>query len=173
MWITGTAGVLRRRKAMTSKKRGFTLIELLVVIAIIGILATLTTVSLVQAQRRARDTRRIADIQQVRNALLLYQNSRAAFPEVGAAATTRTLGQAGALCLDDSDQGFLDTCGGTGISILMARVPKELTAAPYSLFMYEKTAASDYVIRFELEGAVGDLSGGLCTATPARISCVP
>ena len=52
--------------------RGFTLVELLVVIAIISILATLLLLQLGVARAKARDAKRIADINQVRSALELY-----------------------------------------------------------------------------------------------------
>jgi len=51
------------------KQKGFTLIELLVVIAIIGLLATLAVVAFSGAQRRARDAKRVADIQSVVTAI--------------------------------------------------------------------------------------------------------
>jgi prepilin-type N-terminal cleavage/methylation domain-containing protein len=44
------------------KRSGFTLIELLVVVAIIGLLATLSVVSFNNAQVRARDSKRVADV---------------------------------------------------------------------------------------------------------------
>jgi len=52
--------------------RGFTLVELLVVIAIISILATLLLLQLGVARAKARDAKRIADVNQVRSALELY-----------------------------------------------------------------------------------------------------
>lgn len=56
----------------TRNARGFTLVELLVVIAIISILATLLLLQLGVARAKARDAKRIADVNQVRSGLELY-----------------------------------------------------------------------------------------------------
>lgn len=53
-------------------QKGFTLVELLVVIAIIGTLATLLLLQLGVARAKARDAKRIADINQLRSAIELY-----------------------------------------------------------------------------------------------------
>lgn len=74
-------------KTFSSERRGFTLIELLVVIAIIGILSSVVLASLSTARSKSRDARRIADIDQVRTALELYNDSNSAYPNTGAAGT--------------------------------------------------------------------------------------
>lgn len=52
--------------------KGFTLVELLVVIAIIGTLATLLLLQLGVARAKARDAKRVSDINQLRSAVELY-----------------------------------------------------------------------------------------------------
>jgi prepilin-type N-terminal cleavage/methylation domain-containing protein len=58
-------------------RRGFTLIELLVVIAIIGVLSSVVLASLNTARAKARDARRVSDLQEIRNALALCQTDHA------------------------------------------------------------------------------------------------
>jgi len=62
------------------KQRGFTLIELLVTIAIIGLLAAIVFVSLNNARAKARDTKRMADLKQIANALELYYDKYGFYP---------------------------------------------------------------------------------------------
>lgn len=62
------------------KNKGFTLVELLVVIAIIGTLATLLLLQLGIARAKARDTKRIADINQLRTAVELYFDDNGSYP---------------------------------------------------------------------------------------------
>ncbi len=62
------------------KKTGFTFIEVLIVVAIIGILSSIILVGLGSFRNRGRDTRRIADLQQVQNGLELYYTKNSAYP---------------------------------------------------------------------------------------------
>jgi len=58
-----------------AKKRAFTLIEILVVVAIIGILAAIVILMLDKAQSRSRDSRRIADLNTIAQAISLYREN--------------------------------------------------------------------------------------------------
>lgn len=58
---------------MRVNKSGFTLVELLIVIIVIGILAGLVVVAYNDAQAKARDTRRISDLQNIADAIGTYR----------------------------------------------------------------------------------------------------
>lgn len=67
--------------------KGFTLIELLVVIAIIGLLASVILASLSTVQAKARDARRMEDINSLQKSLALYASNNGTYP-VSMASTT-------------------------------------------------------------------------------------
>lgn len=67
-------------KKLAQKLKGFTLIELLVVIAIIGILVAIGTVSYQRSVRVSRDSRRKADLEQIRQALETYRSEIGNYP---------------------------------------------------------------------------------------------
>lgn len=67
-------------KTSNKKLRGFTLIELLVVVAIIGVLASVILASLNSARAKSRDSRRIADLRNIQNAMELFYGQAEKYP---------------------------------------------------------------------------------------------
>ncbi len=59
----------------------FTLVELLVAVSIIGLLASIVIASLNNSRQKARDSRRVADIREIRSALELYYTDVREYPD--------------------------------------------------------------------------------------------
>lgn len=57
------------------------MIEILVVVAIIALLTTIGIISYTATNRRARDGKRRADLEQIRSALVLYRTDNGEYPE--------------------------------------------------------------------------------------------
>jgi prepilin-type N-terminal cleavage/methylation domain-containing protein len=148
---------------MKTNQKGFTLIELLVVIAIIGLLSTLSIVALNSARARARDARRLSDIQQIQSALEMFYNDANSYPTAVTAGSTIA-----------------------GSSTYLAIVPKAPTpadnntgavcTASSSAYVYATqngtggVANGSYTLTYCLGGLTGSVAAGLNTATPAGIS---
>jgi len=117
-----------------NKNKGFTLIEMLIVITIIAILASLILVGMGGARAKTRDSRRIADLHNVMNALELYYARYSYYP-------------------DASDWGTLTnalTTGGVGVS----RIPQDpLNTSPSAKSYYYgvSTDGQDYALGADLE----------------------
>lgn len=65
---------------MHNSKSGFTLIEILIVVTIIALLSSVVLVGLQPARTAARDVKRMADLNEVRNGLELYFNKCGYYP---------------------------------------------------------------------------------------------
>lgn len=68
------------RNFLKNLKRGFTLLELLIVIALIGILVSIAAASYAQAQKKSRDSRRMADMKSIQSAFEQYYADHTAYP---------------------------------------------------------------------------------------------
>ncbi len=107
---------------------GFTLIELLVVIAIVGLLASIIFTSLNTARSRARDARRISDLQTLNSAIQIYIQDNGHAPYLGAGncqASNRVEGLTGATCHDVSVLRSLWTDLGNELSPYISRLPTD------------------------------------------------
>jgi len=116
-------------------KRGFTLIEILIVVAIIGLLASFVLVGLGGARSRARDARRIADLNQVQQSLELYYSKFGTYPV--ATAWTGATGLTGVL-----------TSAATGLGIRAIPGDPTLSATYYYC---ASTGGTSYLVGAVLE----------------------
>ncbi len=117
-------------------RRAFTLVELLVVIAIIGLLSTIAVVSLGTARSKARDTKRLADIRQIRTAMQLYLDANGTYPNTGntgIGALNCPDGATGYYCLGHGDAGTCAAGAGyhgctaldNALSTYIAKIPDD------------------------------------------------
>jgi len=65
--------------------KGFTLLEILVVVTIIGLLAAVGVVSYGSLLKGSRESRRKADLEQIRAALEIYKSANGAYPTTAGA----------------------------------------------------------------------------------------
>lgn len=123
--------------------KGFTLIELLIVVAIIGLLATTSVVILNQARAKARDAKRVSDIQVIRSGLEHYWLEKASYPTTSGPVQLGTGNQKTL-----TENGFEATP--TGLVYLPA-VPTD--PKPSTYYLYDCTSGSDgfYSIEFTTE----------------------
>lgn len=100
---------------ISNERKGFTLIELMVVIAIISFLSSIILASMNSARQRARDAKRLGDINQILLALEMYYDLNDRYP-----------GVSGDSCCDGWDQGPCGTdpfIGALETAGLMSHVP--------------------------------------------------
>lgn len=107
-------GLFRKLFVIHFRSKGFTLVELLVVIAVIGTLATLLLVQLGAARQRARDVKRVADINQVRTALELFFDDNGAYPGTMDMTALVTAGYLTRIPTDPLTTGCTNIYGGNG-----------------------------------------------------------
>lgn len=100
------------------QKQGFTLVEILVVATIIMVLAGIGFVSYSSLSRQSRDSRRIADLQNLRSALEFYRSDNDYYPLI--LETLKTDGYLNSVPKDpkeNTDYGYSTTDDGFGNQI--------------------------------------------------------
>ena len=132
------------KKSFYRTSSAFTLLELLIVFFIIALLSTLAYVSLENARAKGRDTRRLADIHNIRQALELYKDIECNYPEQ----------------LPAPQQSFV---GSSGRSYLAPMPSDPKTRQPYA---YSSSATSGYHLIFSLEKDTLDYPAGENIITP-------
>lgn len=92
----------KHMKKLKNKKSGFSLIELLVVTTIIIVLATIGVVSYRTASRNSRNAKRKADLEVMRQAMIMYRSEEGAYPS-GNFASVKTTLENGGYIVDGSE----------------------------------------------------------------------
>ena len=137
---------------MNTKSNGFTLLEMIIVIGILASLAVLMFTSYVAVQRSARDSRRRADLEQIRAALEQWRSDKGMYPT----------------SLDN--QVNCNSTGGltSGADIYLQTIPKDprCPARSYKAVI----SASDYTLGAGLE-SVTTICGGLGGQCGGSINC--
>ena len=146
---------------MEHKKNGFSLVELLIVLGIIGLLMVIGVILLGTARERARDAKRLSDMQFIKQAMedFYYNNNK--YPQ---APTPVTLGDVGSKVIcSGTPNGFAETrsaCGTGTVYLDPIPTPPEPKPAQLSGYIYTATnPTATYTLDAALEGAVNGLSG--------------
>ncbi|MCU0680023.1 MAG: prepilin-type N-terminal cleavage/methylation domain-containing protein, partial [Planctomycetes bacterium] len=151
----------KNKKLLNSKFFAFTLIELLVVIAIIAIIATLSVLALQSAREKARDSKRIADVKQLKTALELYYNDANGYPP----ASSFVPGQK--LSYIDPQSGQVKTYIN---NIPTAPIPADGDCDILNnQYIYDSSNPSTYTISYCLGKNNQEIGEGVNIATPAQL----
>lgn len=137
-----------------TNRRGFTLIELLVVVAIIGLLASISFFSIEGIKSKSRDSRRVADIKSIKEALAMYQDDFRSFPIY---------------------DGYITGSDTLSVALVNNRFMKAVPTDPINAeregvtykYYYQSVQGATYLIEYYLEtDSIQGKSAGLNSETP-------
>lgn len=131
---------------------GFTLIELLVVISIIGVLMALSIFGLQGAREASRDSKRKADLEQIRSALEIYKADCDKYP-VGTGNVSSILNTSGGQLKGD---GTTASCSTN--NVYLSQIPQD-SNSPDRNYIYFSDGIV-YQVCLALEGITGTVSCG-------------
>lgn len=140
-------------KLLYGKRNGFTLVELLVVIAVIALLMSVVLAVWSGLKAKSRDTKRVADVKAIQDALALFNTTAQRFPI-----------SADVLVLTGADAVSLELISSGSIPA----VPLDpLNAAPYQYSYQTDADGSTFIVTYYLEtDSISGKSAGENTATP-------
>lgn len=122
-----------------NNEQGFTLIELLIVITILGLISTVILVGLGGVRASGRDTRRVADLRQVQNALEIYFDRNRTYPQASGGTETARL------------DNLESTLRSAGIVTSLSRDP--LNRTPYFYDYQDANSGLNYILKVTLENS--------------------
>ncbi|MBI5254405.1 prepilin-type N-terminal cleavage/methylation domain-containing protein [Candidatus Falkowbacteria bacterium] len=142
------------------KQQGFTLVELLVVVAIIGLLSTMAVVSLNGIRERARDTKRISDIDAIQKSMELVKSEFGGYDKAGCAAASEAVSK----CIGGNLETYLPAIKNMNDPLWIKLCPSADTCKAGSCnYTFQLAATADsYTINFYLEKGVANYTSPGC-----------
>ncbi len=134
------------------KKTGFTLIELMVTVAIMAILTAIVTSNFAQSKAKARDSKRITDINSMQAALEMFYDRCGRYP--------KEKQSSGVASIPD----ITDTClsGTIKLTDFISKIPVPPVAYDYAYVVNDSLTsnnnATDYILQAKVETASAGLS---------------
>ncbi|MFA5853911.1 MAG: hypothetical protein WC866_02375 [Patescibacteria group bacterium] len=126
------------------KPKGVTLVEGLVAGGLVLVVAVPMVLGVLDTRRRARDATQVSFVRQAQAVLEIYRARTASYPE-----------KASALRSDEAE--LVEAFG--------------YVAEPEGCGAVSATPCREYRLQFVLEGPLGALTGGICTAERTGLSC--
>jgi len=132
------------------RSAGFTLIELLVVVAIIGLLSSIILSSLNSVRTKARDARRITDLNEIRKAVEFFYNDYGKYPQLSGGGTWLDIYNRLKRCLESTNSTDCNMTVTSGVSYI-PRVPQDPLGDTRTYYYYHCSSGQRYRLRAALE----------------------